>query len=249
MSSPGIWNVARMLTLTFLLVILCAFPAAARAEGSFGFYGGINMAKMGGDIELFADAMAYELENEFGGDWTSENTTRSGIGFGAYYLNQFSPTVGLSIEAQYIERGTQLDISARNLSDLGDLPFDSVSGDIAFKLTYLEIPVLARFTGSPEGSFHPILLGGPVLSIETSSELEVTLEGVSGGMSMDALTKSTTFGLIVGAGFGLDMGETSSLVMQGRYYVGITPAIDEIIFSSSNSGLGIFAGMEFALGQ
>ena len=97
--------------------ILCNWPAAAQAEGSFGFFGGINMAKMGGDIDLFGDLLADVVEAGVGGDWTSENTNQTGPGFGVYYLKQFSPTFGLSFEGQYIQRGTKLDLKGTNVPD------------------------------------------------------------------------------------------------------------------------------------
>lgn len=110
---------------------------------------------------------------------------------------------------------------------------DSSAFDAKLSLDYLEIPVLARISLTPEGSrsrtrFH--LLVGPSFSIETKCEVEGSFEGVK--LTVDCNdedvgleTRSLDFGGVAGLSMEFPMGGTM-LGLDARYTGGFT-SIDD----------------------
>ncbi len=230
----------------FLLLVVFAGTPADAAHGVAGFFGGINIANLGGDMKEFGDALAAELEMDpdVGGSWSSDKTTRTGFGLGGYYAVATSPTVSFQIEAQYIQRGSSFDLRGTSIPVVG-----SADVETKFKLDYIEIPVLARFTPSTSGSVRPIILVGPVVSFKTSANMEVSSMGESQSVDISDGMKGVTFGLLGGIGISIEAGATSAVVVQARYYLGLTNVFDESNFSAKSGDFGLFAGMEFKVGQ
>jgi len=240
---------ARHVLLTACVVAgaLALATAAQAAGGKFGFFGGLNIANMGGDAEAFGQALAIGLETEVGGSWSSSKGSASGMGFGLYYYIPSSPTLGFQIEAQYIRRGVKFDLTGTNVTGVPG----QITGDTKFKLDRFEIPLLLRFSPATEGSVQAMILLGPVFSFQASSDLEASFMGQSmSGDASDAF-KSTTFGALGGVGMTIRAGETSAVVLQARYYLGLSNAFDDPsgTFDSKHGDFGFFAGMEFGIGK
>jgi hypothetical protein len=221
------------------LLSLLALPAAANAAGEvvFGFQGGVNFANMGGDMDDIGDQLAAELEAEFGGTWTAEKASKTGLAFGGYYSQMFSPTLGLQVGALYANRGVKFDMSA-----------DGIDIETKLKFDYLDVPILLRVVPSPEANVQPMLLVGPVVGFKLSSELEVSGGGVEASEDIDDV-KSTVFSLMAAAGVRFGLGEKNALQLQARYQLGLSNAIDDPDFSSSANDLTLLAGLEIGLGQ
>ncbi len=205
----------------------------AVAEGRFGFFGGLNIANMGGDM----DAIGDDLADEIGGSWSAAKGSKTGIGFGGYYCLSLSPTLGLQIEGQYMNRGVAFDLSG-----------PGVSGEAKLKLNYFEIPVLLRLSPGPGMDGRLVILAGPVFGFNSTADFEVESGGLSGTTDMSDDIKSTTFGALLGIGFNVAMGETSAFLVQARYYLGLANALDDPDLSSKSGDIGFFAGLEFGLG-
>ena len=60
---------------------------------------------------------------------------------------------------------------------------------------------------------------------------------------------SPTFGLVFGAGTSLNVGESTAVVIQGRYYLGLTEPFEDSTFSTKSGDISIIAGLEFDLGS
>ena len=61
--------------LPFLFLSSDVLGETPSSKGSFGFYGGLNVASLGGDFEDIGRILANELESEVGGDWTSSTSS------------------------------------------------------------------------------------------------------------------------------------------------------------------------------
>jgi hypothetical protein len=236
----------RAIPVVLAVVSLVFAVGSAQAQtplgNRLGFFGGLNIANESGDLDVLSADLAVLLADEFGGDWASETGSIQGLGFGAYLLIQRSPTFGVQIEAQYIQRGAKIDFT-------GNVMSESVTAETEFQLDYLEIPLLARFSPSPGANFRPLLVVGPVIGFKTGANMEMTIEGQSASVDISDGYKSTVFGLLGGVGFTAGLGQSTHLVVQGRYYLGLTNAIDDDTYSVKASDLGFFAGLEFALGK
>ncbi len=211
---------------------------AAAANGSWGFFGGLNFADMGDDMDTIGDELAAELAAEFGGTWTAAKGRKTGLGLGAFYFLPTSPTVGIQFEGQYIRRGTNFEITG-----------GGVTIDTAFKLDYIELPILLRLAPGAGNAMRPFFLVGPVVGFKTGADAEVSGGGMSQSVDVGDGFKSTTFGAIGGLGFTVEMGPASSFMLQARYYLGLSNAIDDPVYSAKSGDFGVFAGMEFGLGK
>ena len=208
-----------------------------------GFFVGLNFAGQGGDMEMLGTAMADEIGLELGGEWGSSTGTIQGLGLGGFYTVQTSPTFGVQIEGQYIRRGSKIDLTGSNVPGAPS----SVTVESEFQLNYVEFPVLARFSPSPEAKFRLLLLAGPVIGFKTGANLEVSLLGQSESESISEGYASVTMGLLGGLGFSAQVGQTTFLSVQARYYQGLTNPIDDDVLEAKSGDFGIFAGMEFLL--
>lgn len=240
---PGHRLLPCFILLVFLFGSSSAWGETQPSTGSWGFFGGVNAASLGGDFENIGMMLASELEAEVGGDWTSSTSSLTGLGLGVYYLHNLSPTFGLQLEGQYIQRGGGFDLEGTNLLDIGSLDME-----VGFNLSYIEFPLLVRYKGSPTAKVRPVLLGGPVVGFKVGSTMELSANGQSSSQDLPGGVNSMTFGLLAGAGLAIDVGQTTALVIQGRYYLGLSEPIDDADFSTKSGDIGFFVGLEFAIG-
>jgi hypothetical protein len=214
-------------------VLALAGVGDAAAEGRFGFFGGLNIANMGGDMDFIGDGLAAGL----GESWSATKGSKTGIGFGGYYCLALSPTLGLQIEGQYMNRGVAFDLSG-----------PGQSGEAKLKLNYFEIPVLLRLSPGPGMDGRLVFLAGPVFGFNSTADFDVEIGDSSETIDVSDDIKSTTFGALIGVGFNVAMGETSAFLVQARYYLGLANALDDPDLSSKSGDIGFFAGLEFGLG-
>jgi hypothetical protein len=218
-------------------VLVLAGAGDAGAEGRFGFFGGLNFANMGGDMDHIGNGLAADLADQFGGSWSASKGSKTGIGFGGYYYLSLSPTLGMQIEGQYMNRGVAFDLTG-----------PGESGEARLKLNYFELPVLLRLSPGPGMDGRLVFLAGPVFGFNSTTDLEVKAGGSSTTTDVSDQFKSTTFGALIGVGFNVAMGETSAFLVQARYYLGLANALDDLDLSSKSGDFGFFAGLEFGLG-
>lgn len=232
----GLWTSFPFLVLLMTLPILVTSHANAEAA-RIGFFGGVNIANMGGDFDKLGEAIEAGLEADTGVAWTVEKKALVGPGFGAFVYLPATPTLGIQLEGQYMRRGSKFDLSSAGAG----------SGDAKFKLDYLEFPLLLRVSPAVSGASHFFFVVGPVLGFKTSSNMEVSSAGQSASVDIGEGFKSQTLGALGGIGWETGVGATASLMIQARYYLGLTNAIDDPDLSSKAGDFGIFAGLEFAL--
>lgn len=235
-------HILNSLVLIIVLLMAVSVQAQEKSANRAGFFIGLNFANQGGDMEMAGDMLAAELEAELGGSWSSSKGANMGWGLGGFYTIQTSPTFGVQIEGQYIRRGTKLDLK-------GSDGFTTLSLETEFQLNYFEIPLLARFSPSPDAKFRPVFMAGPVIGFKTGANLNMSIEGESESESISEGYKSTTFGLLGSLGFSAQVGETSYLTAQARYYHGLTNPLDDDEIEAKSGDFGIFVGMEFLLNK
>ncbi len=226
----------------FTTLLLMAGSAQAQAQygNRAGFFIGLNFANQGDDMEMMGQMLADELELETGDSWSSSKGSITGLGLGGYYTIQTSPTFGVQIEGQYIRRGSKLDLE-------GSDGISSITFETEFQINYMEFPILARFSPNQEATFRPVIMLGPVIGFKTGADLKISFEGESASQSMSDDYKTTTFGLLGSLGFSAQVGKTSFLSIQARYYKGLTNPIDDPELVAKSQDFGIFVGMEFLL--
>lgn len=238
-------RIVRLLMAAALVTAMIVTAASAEilnlSQNRAGFFAGLNVANQGGDMEQIGNDLAAELEVEFGGTWTSSKGSNLGFGVGGYYVFQTSPTFGLELEGQYIRRGAKIDLTASGAPGLAS----GTGIESEFQINYFEIPLLARFSPNPAAGVRPVFLIGPVLSIKTGANLKLTIGDQSDTQSFSEGYKDLVFGVLGGAGISAQVGASSYLVVQARYYLGLSNSIDDPTLSAKSGDFGFFAGMEF----
>jgi hypothetical protein len=230
------------LFLTFLFV-LAAGPASA--ENRFVVFGGLNIATQVGDMDEIGDMLASIPAEIVGGDWSSAKGSITGFGGGVGFLVATSPTFGVQIEAQYVRRGSKFDIQGRNISEVGFPSSIDMVGK--FKLDYLELPFLFRYSPSPEAKFRPVFLAGPSVGMNLSANFEVENGGSSQSQDSGAGYADGSLGLIGGLGLDALVGETTHLIFQARYYLGLTNVLNDPDLEAKSSDLSFSIGIEVPL--
>ena len=208
-------------------VVCIAFiaPPSAAAEPtfSFGFKGGMNMAKLGGE-----DATGFLDIDEFGiaaeGDIEAY---RMGFVGGVFFMVHITEMFGIRLETLYTMKGGKGEM-AGTISDAtyGDVDF---SADATLKLDYFEIPLLAVVSIPLAERASLNVMAGPTFAFKTGAELALDIKAL--GMSqeetedIDDLVKGTDVGAVFGAGVTFSAG-TVDIFVEGRYGLGFS-SIDD----------------------
>ena len=120
------------------------------------------------------------------------------------------------------------------------------------KLSYLEIPVLAKIAIPTQGSVKPVLIIGPSLSFKLSAEAEgeMEVEGYSESEEIDISDEvsGVDFGLVFGAGVDVLLA-SGTLTFDARYNLGLTnvPDIEGESYDVKNAVISFMVGYAFAL--
>jgi hypothetical protein len=181
--------------ITFGIVVLFALSGVAQDDMTGltgkGIKAGLNLADMVGD-----DAEGLDMKLGFGG--------------GGFITYNFTPQFAIQPELLYMMKGPKEEVT------------DGVNVyEFKWKMTYLELPVLFKFTPAMEGNVKPNLFAGPAISLLLSSDLE--LEELSVDIK-DAM-RSMDFGIAFGGGLGFQM-ETMTITFDARYTIGLTKPVD-----------------------
>jgi hypothetical protein len=176
----------------------------------------------------------------FSGDGVNDETTdrRTGAVLGGFLV--FSPSSFWSIQPEVL------------WSQMG-AKGDEGGEDIELKLTYIQIPVLARvnFAGT-EGGIRPHFLLGPSVSFKIGCDAEALgLSFDCDDEEFDTGIKGTDFGLVFGAGLGLPMGP-GELTVDGRLYQGLSKIFEDDGSTDDdevkNEAWQLLAGFSFPVG-
>jgi hypothetical protein len=252
-------HVGSMLVLASVLVMVVSSTAYSEMKISAGFKGGLNIALPGGDdlsgqfddldwIEVDWDTSEVSLI-QLNSASITDLGSMTAFSFGGFVNLQFTEEFSIQPELLYIRKGGKQDLEVGTTIG-GSLPLD-FSGELKWKLDYLEIPVLLKYTVPTEGSFAPSFFAGPAIGFLATSNLGVGIMGFSEDVDIGFLTAGVDFGVVVGAGFNIDLGPTKFITVDGRYSLGFADWTDEPLIDVvelKNSGVEIMAGMGFRFG-
>lgn len=137
-------------------------------------------------------------------DFVLSNKGRTGFAFGCFMT---------------VPVGDNLDIQPEALFSMKGSKWEELGGTLTYKLTYLEFPVLCKYTFPTSGSTKPFAFAGPSLGILMSAngELEVVGAG-SVDESIKELYNGTDFGFVFGGG--VKLGQNASIDV--RYVKGLS---------------------------
>ena len=184
----------KRLTVTlFAIVLLFSMSSLASAQGltGYGLKAGLNMATLGGD-----DVQDAKMKMGFAAG-----------GFVTYSINEM---FAVQPEVLYTMKGAKWEEEL-----LGETLKETT------KYTYLEIPVLAKFTIPTQGNISPKLFVGPALGILLSAKCDSEWGDESETDDIKDDTKSPDFGLVFGAGVDIGMPH-SAITIDGRYTMGLS---------------------------
>lgn len=206
------------------LAVMVAVPVAADAQAAVGFRAGVRNAGIDAGQDL---------------------STISAPVYGAYLGVGLSNRLALQAELVYGVRG------AAGLG-LGTEALDATAVPVRLEMEYLEAPLLLR-TGFPGQRILTSVFAGPYVGFLLSCE--ATPDGGIATACNDAAAtrrftpQNTDFGLVVGAGVDLAIGE-STVFVDGRYTIGIRSIQSGgDAFDARHNGLAISGGFAVPLGR
>ena len=201
-----------------LAAILLALPATGRAQGGveWGVKGGLNVTGLRGADGLF--------------------DTKRGVVAGAYGVFDFAPEFGVEVDALFSMKGAK--IQGVGIDATGN--FTGLYTQGFYILDYLELPILARFNPPAYGRVQPHLYAGPTVAFKVGAR---ALYGGSPATDLDAV-RTLDSGLAGGVSADVAVG-TTTLVLDGRYNVGLTNAFNWSGPSFKNDGFSLMAGVSF----
>jgi hypothetical protein len=200
-------------------LLLCASAEAAELSG--GFKTGLNVTNFVG-----ADAGA-------GGD---SMISKAGLVAGGFMIFPLE-NVPFKLQPEFL------------ISSKGAIYKWKVLGAVyenTVSLTYLEVPVLARFEIKTRGGVTPVLLAGPYLGIKVSAKSESRTIGASSSADMDHV-KGFDPGVALGAALDINTNK-GVLSLEARYTRGLTTIIESSGGDSSdirNSAVAVIVGYRF----
>ena len=177
--------------------------------------------------------------------------TLSRLNFSPTVPQTMSPGVTAGVMFRYIEEKHFGLIAELNLTQRGwKEKFDDIDYNYSHRLTYLELPVMTHiFFGNQrvKGFFNL----GPELNVMIADGIKSNFEYQNAGgidyfiqdtrhieqMAMD-ISNRLDYGICGGAGLELNLNNRNSLLLEGRFFYGLTdifPSHKTDVFSSSNS--------------
>lgn len=182
---------------------------------------------VGGLVDVNRASTSFDPDPQF-----REYSSRTAFGIGA--VVDYELTNRIDVHAQLMLQGKG--------NTMHDEDFPS---DVVWKTSWLEIPVLVRYTISNEGRFHPFVAAGPTIGFLQSAKF--TADGEPDQDDEDA--ESLDLGLVIGGGARMPHGR-SVLFGEVRYAHGLTNVTDSGgVFTVTNRGLQLLVGVTFPLGQ
>ncbi len=188
----------RHITTAFFAIILIGATSAAFAQMPVvGVKAGLNYS------DLYGDDVG-----------SSEALQRFCIGTFAGF--PISHTVTIQPEFLYTQKGTKWDL------------YDPVAAKVEkawVKLTYVEMPVLAKIIIRPRGNVKPHIFSGPYLGVNIAARGTIAQDGGVVERQIIGDVNDVDLGVVSGVGIDIGLGK-GAVVIDARYVLGLT-GIDE----------------------
>ncbi|NQT25136.1 PorT family protein [candidate division KSB1 bacterium] len=164
-----------------------------------------------------------------------ELSNLTAFGFGGVLDFNLNEMLTLHLELMYLQKGVN------GKWDIYDLEN---------KVTYLEVPILLKYSIGT-GNIKPYLIAGPTIGYLLSGTGKISGGGYSSEEDLKETTKNLDYGIGLGAGVGMPMGN-NSIFLEARYAMGlanINDDPDDPDTEVKTKGIQIFAGITFPLGD
>lgn len=163
--------------------------------------------------------------SNFSGDIDGTDA-KIGLLAGPYVNYAFSPTLSVQPELLFSQKGAR----------------EEAFGDtFSYNVTYLDIPVLIKYSVPTGSNLRPSVYAGPQLSIllsESYSDGDISVE--------EDFFSGTDFGLAVGADIGAQFaGRTQEFGVGLRYTLGLSNAVDSDLGTIKNNVFSVTAYFTF----
>jgi hypothetical protein len=187
------------MSLAGILWLCSAAAPAAAQENELGVKVGLNFASLNFDED----------------DFLLQSNRRTGLLAGVYVAREIREAFALQVEGLITQKGGRLE--------------DDIFGDeFDVKLTYLEIPVLARYTvpvGTADWALH--VYGGPAFGVKIADSQRFRFEGEDDWEDLDddedQDLKGADVGIALGAAF-----EFNAFLVDFRYTHGLVNINDDV---------------------
>ena len=233
---------------------VCTAAALALASGVLQAQAPVTAkfgALVGASLSTISDA---DLAGSTGVEGSTVKAKRRvGLQVGAYFTKPLSQNVSLQPELHFIQKGTRVEATITDSEELEFLGAETV--EAAFRLTYLEVPLLLR-VDMGSSNLRPFLIAGPSVAYRVACRAEVALAGLSFSTDCDEDDddpetpddpfKKYDVGGIVGLGVGSSAGGRA-LSAQVRYSRSLVSIASESItgYSPKHTGISVLFGIGF----
>lgn len=209
-------------SLSILFIVFTVLPSSAQIR--LGVIGGLNLANF--DIDPSIEGAEFK--------------NRSAFGFGGVFDYGLNGSISFHVEPMYLQKGSKAMLKAAGIE----------ARDYEFKLAYIELPVMLKYSFGLE-NIKPYIMIGPTVSYLLSSKVTVTKGDDSIEEDRKDKTKNIDFGLGFGGGVSISMGN-NSIFVEARYAPGLTNINDDPNDPDTEiktKGIQIFAGITFPIGK
>ncbi len=190
----------------FAALFLLTFSSIqAQTTMSFGGNGGLNISNATFNPDLPTN---------------QSKSSRTGFRIGGVAEFSFIPMLALQVEPTFLTGGTQVSGPLFYDANTGQI----VNGNITYKTTYFQLPILLKFKVPVAGPVSPYVLAGPNLGfIMSAKELDEPSGGYQSSESdfKDQL-KTLDFALNFGAGVGFSVVPGTTITVDFRYSLGLS---------------------------
>jgi hypothetical protein len=199
---------------------------------------GVELVSMGAKAGLSVAKLRNDIIDDSG--------FQTGFCGGGFASLQVARGIEIQMEALYAERGGLYDLI---LTD--DFGYGIGTGEQKYKISYIEIPLLARCRLPAQGNILPAVTAGPALAIKISSKLQTVLNPddeypAESEKDLEAIA-ATDIVFVFGLGFLVDLGQLD-MTFDARYNLGlsnINTAATPDAATLKNSAYSLMIGFAF----
>ena len=164
-----------------------------------------------GELSAKGVKVGINMANMSGDDTDFDNMDKKsiiGFAFGGFVEYSFNESFAVQPEVLYTMKGAK---------------WEDTDATFTATYNYVDIPILAKYSIAMDGAVSPYILVGPAIGINVTAESE--MEGGGATVTDEDEDATMTFGLVVGAGGSMEMGN-GALLFELRYDMGLNNVTD-----------------------